>query len=74
MIDPGLEKVIDKTRKLKELHRARARVLQLERELRGEPARPEEPFRIPAFLAQQQPLRPVARPSLSVVELSRSAA
>lgn len=74
MIDPGFEKVIAKARKLKELHRARARVLQLERELRGETPRPEEPFYIPEFLAQQQPPRPAARPTLSVVELSRSAA
>ncbi|HEX4649575.1 MAG TPA: hypothetical protein VH111_12160 [Steroidobacteraceae bacterium] len=73
MIDPGFERVIAKTRKLKELHRARARVLQLERELRGEPAKADEPFYIPEFLAQQPP-RPAARPNLSVVELSRSAA
>jgi len=44
MIDAELEKVIGKALKLKELHRARARVLQLERELRGEPTKPEEPI------------------------------
>ena len=73
MFDPELEKVIGKSLKLKELQRARARVLQLERELRGEPAKPEEPASIPAFLALQPP-RPAVRPTLSVVELDRTAA
>lgn len=73
MIDPELERVIGKAQKLKELKRARARVMQLERELRGEPVRPEEPSIIPEFLAQQAP-RPAVRPTLSVVEVNRSAA
>lgn len=73
MIDPELEKIIGKALKLKELQRARARVIQLERELRGGPVKPEEPPSIPEFLAQQPP-RPAVRPTLSVVEVSRTAA
>ncbi|TLZ50436.1 MAG: hypothetical protein E6K22_13410 [Gammaproteobacteria bacterium] len=73
MIDAELEKVIGKTLKLKELHRARARVLQLERELRGEATKPEEPPYIPEFLVQQ-PARPAVRPSLSVVDVTPKAA
>lgn len=73
MIDPEVDKVLGKAMKLRELHRARQRVIQLERELRGEAVRPEEPSSIPAFLAQQPP-RPAARPTLSVVEVDRSAA
>ena len=73
VIDPQLEKVIGKALKLKELRRARARVMQLERELRGERVRPEEPSPIPEFLVQQPP-RPAVRPTFSVVEIDRSAA
>ena len=69
MIDAELEKVIGKALKLKELHRARTRVLQLERELRGEPTKPEEPPYIPEFLVQQ-PARTTARPNLSVVDVT----
>jgi hypothetical protein len=73
MIDRELEKVIGKTRKLRELQRARQRVIQLERELRGEPARAEEPPYIPEFLAQHAP-RPAVRRPLAVVDLNRTAA
>ncbi len=73
MIDPELEKLIGKALKLKELQRARARVMQLERELRGEPVKAAEPPFIPEFLAQPAP-RPAVRPTLSVVELNRTAA
>ncbi len=73
MIDRELEKVIAKALKLKELQRARQRVIQLERELRGEAAKPEEPHHIPEFLVQQ-PARPAARPTLSVVDVNRTAA
>jgi hypothetical protein len=45
-----LEQVVAKARKLRELRRARERVRQLERQLRGEPSTPEEPNRIPKFL------------------------
>jgi hypothetical protein len=50
MSDAELEQVIGKARKLKALHRARERVRQLERELRGEPAKPEESSYVPEFL------------------------
>jgi hypothetical protein len=50
MSDAELEQIIGKVRKLKALHRARERVRQLERELRGEPAKPEESSYVPEFL------------------------
>jgi hypothetical protein len=50
MSDAELEQIIGKVRKLKALHRARERVKQLERELRGEPAKPEESSYVPEFL------------------------
>jgi len=53
MSDTELAQVIAKRQKLKALHRARARVQQLERELRGEPARAEEPLFVPEFLRKQ---------------------
>jgi hypothetical protein len=57
MIDRETEKIVDKLQKLKALQRARARVRQLERELSGEPARPEDPPYVPEFLTQRIPLR-----------------
>jgi hypothetical protein len=42
--------IVSKARKVQELQRARARVKQLERELRGEPIKTEEPPYIPSFL------------------------
>jgi hypothetical protein len=48
-----LEQIIGKARRLKELRRAKERVRQLERELRGEPPRPEEPTWVPEFLRTQ---------------------
>jgi hypothetical protein len=53
MSDAELEQIIGKGRKLKALHRARERVRQLERELRGEPAKPEESGHVPEFLRRQ---------------------
>ena len=53
MSDTELARVIGKLQKLKALHRARARVQQLERELRGEPSRPEESVVVPEFLRKQ---------------------
>jgi hypothetical protein len=50
MLDTGMGKVIDKLQKLRELRRARDRVRELERELRGEPARPVEGPSLPEFL------------------------
>ena len=45
-----LSLIVSKARKVQELQRARARVRRLERELRGEPLRAEEPPNIPPFL------------------------
>jgi hypothetical protein len=50
MSDNELEQIIGKARRLKELRRAKERVRQLERELRGEPPRPEQPSWVPEFL------------------------
>jgi hypothetical protein len=50
MSDDELRQVIGKARMFKELRRAKERVRQLERELRGEPARPEESTWVPEFL------------------------
>jgi len=50
MSDAELEQIIGKVPKLKALIRARERVKQLERELRGEPAKPEESSYVPEFL------------------------
>ena len=53
MNDYELEQIIGKARRLKELRRAKERVRQLERELRGGPPRPEEPAWVPEFLRTQ---------------------
>jgi superfamily I DNA/RNA helicase len=53
MSDDELEQVIRKRRMLKELRRARERVRQLERKLRGAPAKPEESPWVPEFLRRQ---------------------
>jgi hypothetical protein len=50
MSDDELQRVIGKARRLKELRRAKERVRQLERELRGEPAKPQESTWVPEFL------------------------
>ena len=50
MTDSEVKKIVDKLHKLRVLRRARERVRQLERELNGAPARPEDPPRIPEFL------------------------
>jgi hypothetical protein len=55
--DSELRKIFDKLSKLRALRHARERVRQLERELCGESAKPEEPRQIPEFLSQHQPLR-----------------
>lgn len=59
MSESELRKIIDKLSKLKALQHARERVRQLERELCGESAKPEEPPQIPEFLSQHHPLRVV---------------
>ena len=67
MSDYELEQLINKKRMLRELRRARERVKQLERQLRGEPARPEEPPYVPEFLRLPAPgpFRPAVRARLS---------
>ena len=57
MVDHDAEKIIDKLQKLKALRHARERVRQLERELNGEPVKPESPPQLPEFLRQHGPLR-----------------
>jgi hypothetical protein len=50
MSEDELTLVVRKKQKLNELQRARNRVRQLERELRGEPEKPEESVFVPEFL------------------------
>ena len=57
MIDREVEKIVDKLNKLRALRHARERVRQLERELSGEPAKPEPAPHLPEFLRQHVPLR-----------------
>jgi hypothetical protein len=57
MVDHELRKIVDKQEKLLALRHARERVIQLERELSGEPAKREEPPHLPGFLRQDLPLR-----------------
>ena len=59
MSDSELRKILNKLSKLRALRQARERVRQLERELCGESAKPEEPPQILEFLSQHQPLRVV---------------
>lgn len=58
MNDETLKQLITKARMLKELHRAKIRVRQLERQLRGEPAEVEVEPEIPGFLRRNHPLKP----------------
>ena len=55
MIDGEVGKITDKLHKLNALRWARERVRQLERELNGEPSRPEEPPHVPEFLRRHAP-------------------
>ena len=57
MVDHEVQKIVDKLQKLRALRHARERVRQLERELSGEPAKREEPVRLPEFLRQDIPLQ-----------------
>jgi len=57
MADHEVERIVDKLQTLRAPRRARERVRQLERELRGEPAKPESASRLPEFLKQHDPLR-----------------
>jgi hypothetical protein len=56
MVDHDVQKIVDKMRKLRALRKAREHVRQLERELHGQPARPEAPAHLPEFLRQHGPL------------------
>jgi hypothetical protein len=53
MNEDELKQTVGKARKLNELRRANDRVRQLERELRGEPVKPEESDHVPEFLRRQ---------------------
>jgi hypothetical protein len=55
MHDETLERVFNKARMLRELHRAKVRVRQLERQLRGEPAEVEQEREIPLFVTPAPP-------------------
>jgi hypothetical protein len=55
MNDETLDPVFNKARMFRELHRARIRVRQLERQLRGETAEVEQEPEIPAFLTRAHP-------------------
>jgi hypothetical protein len=59
MSDSEVRKIIDKLHKLRALSHARQCVRRLERELYGEPAKPQDPAAVPQFLGQRQPLRVV---------------
>jgi hypothetical protein len=59
MLDNGVEKIVDKLQQLRALRGARERLRQLERELNGTPARPEDPPQVPEFLGPRVPLRAV---------------
>jgi len=50
MSEEQLQQIVGKASKLNELRRAKDRVRQLERQLRGEPVKPEEPDYVPEFL------------------------
>jgi hypothetical protein len=59
MVDREVEMIVDKLQKLRALRHARERVRQLERELNGGPAKPENPPHLPEFLRQHGALRVV---------------
>jgi hypothetical protein len=57
MVDHDVEKIVDKLQKLRALRHARERVRQLERELNGAPARPDDLPHLPEYLRQPSGLR-----------------
>jgi hypothetical protein len=57
MIDNDVQKIVEKLLKLRELHRARERVRQLERNLDDAPPKPEEPPGVPEYLRRHTPFR-----------------
>lgn len=58
MSEEQLQQIVGKASKLNELRRAKDRVRQLERELRGEPVKPQEPDYVPEFL-RARPAAPI---------------
>lgn len=60
MNDESLARLITKARMLRELHRARTRVRQLEPRLCGETAEVEEEPEIPAFLTRAHPAETIS--------------
>jgi predicted component of type VI protein secretion system len=56
MVDHEVEKIVDKMQKLRALRHARERVRQLERELNGAPAKPDDSPHLPEYLRQRSPL------------------
>jgi len=56
MVDHDVEKIVDKMQKLRALRHARERVRQLERELDGAPAKPDDSPPLPEYLRQPRPL------------------
>ena len=57
MVDQDVEKIVDKLQKLRALRHARERVRQLEYELNGGSARPDDPPHLPEYLRQPSPLQ-----------------
>jgi hypothetical protein len=57
MVDHELRTIVDKQEKLRALRQARERVIRLERELSGEPAKRVEPRHLPEFLRHDLPLQ-----------------
>jgi predicted component of type VI protein secretion system len=56
MVDHDVEKIVDKMQKLRALRHARERVRQLERELNGAPAKPDDSPQLPEYLRRHNPL------------------
>jgi len=57
MVDREVEKLVDKLQKLRALRCAREWVRQLERDVNGEPAKPESAPLLTKLLKQHGPLR-----------------
>jgi hypothetical protein len=69
MNDETLDRIINKARMLRELHRARSRVRQLERQLSGETVEVQREPEVPAFLQRAHSavtLSPAAATGLSL--------
>lgn len=69
MKDETLDRIVNKARMLRELHRARSRVRQLERRLCGETVEVQQEPELPAFLEDARSARtrsPAAATGLSL--------